>query len=85
MRPSIEIAEIARISCTGVTATAPCPIPTEMVSPANHFWRKLRSFHSSEGITPLTSSGRSIPVFCPIPSAVAYFAMRSMPNFSARV
>ena len=28
-------------------------MPTEMVSPANHFCLKFRSFHSSEGITPL--------------------------------
>jgi hypothetical protein len=63
MRPSIEMAEIARISCTGVVATAPCPIPTEMVSPAYHFCLKLRIFHSSEGMTPLASSGRSMPVF----------------------
>ena len=85
MRPPIEIAAMARISCTGVVATAPWPMPTEMVSPANHFCLKLRIFHSSEGITPLTSWGRSIPVFCPNPRAVAYLAMRLMPSFSARV
>jgi len=81
----IETAEIARINCTGVIATAPCPMPTEIVSPANHFCLKLRIFHSSEGITPLTSLGRSIPVFCPNPSMVAYLAMRSIPSFSASV
>ena len=85
MRPPIEIAEMARSNCTGVIATAPWPIPTEMVSPANHFCLKFRIFHSSDGITPLTSLGRSIPVFCPKPKAVAYLAMRSMPNFSASV
>ena len=85
MRPPMEMALMARNNCTGVIATAPCPMPTEIVSPANHFCLKFRIFHSSEGITPLTSLGRSIPVFCPRPRSVAYFAMRSMPSFSASV
>src|ERR1041384_7754088 len=55
-------------------------MPTEIVSPAYHFCRKLRSFHSSDGITPLTSCGRSIPVFCPRPKAVAYCAIFAIPN-----
>src|SRR2546421_2416149 len=83
--PPLAIAPIARASWMGVTATAPCPIPTEIVSPAYHFCLKLRIFHCSEGITPLTSCGRSTPVFCPNPNIVAYFAMRSIPNFSASV
>ncbi len=58
MRPSIEMAAIARINCTGVVATAPCPMPTEMVSPAYHFCLKFRIFHSSDGMTPLASSGK---------------------------
>ncbi len=82
--PSMEMAAMARINWIGVVATAPCPMPTEMVSPANHFCLKLRIFHSSDGITPVTSFGRSMPVFCPRPSAVAYFAIRSMPSFSAK-
>ena len=81
----MEMALIARNNCTGVTATAPCPIPTKMVSPANHFCLKFRAFHSSDGITPLASCGRSIPVFCPKPNSVAYLAIRSMPSFSASV
>src|SRR6266851_3104097 len=83
--PSIDMAPMARISCTAVIATAPWPMPTEIVSPANHFCLKLRIFHSSEGITPLTSLGKSMPVFWPKPKAVAYLAMRSMPSFSASV
>ena len=39
-------------------------MPTEMVSPAYHFWRNVFIFHSSDGMIPLASSGRSIPVFC---------------------
>jgi len=81
----MDIAEIARISCTGVTATAPWPMPTEIVSPANHFCLKLRSFHYSDGITPDASCGRSIPVFCPSPNELAYFAMRSIPSLFAKV
>src|SRR2546426_873456 len=61
--PPLAIAPIARASWMGVTATAPCPIPTEIVSPAYHFCLKLRIFHCSEGMTPLTSCGRSTPVF----------------------
>ena len=76
---------MARNNCTGVMATAPCPMPTEMVSPANHFCLKFLIFHSSDGMTPLTSLGRSMPVFWPKPRSVAYFAMRSMPSFSASV
>ena len=83
--PPLAIAPIARASWMGVTATAPCPIPTEMVSPAYHFCLKLRIFHCSEGMTPLTSCGRSTPVFWPRPNMVAYLAMRSIPNLSARV
>src|SRR6266581_2184140 len=83
--PPLAIAPIARASWMGVTATAPCPIPTEIVSPAYHFCLKLRIFHCSEGMTPLTSCGRSTPVFCPNPNIVAYLAMRSIPNFSASV
>ena len=42
-------------------------------------------FHSDDGITPLTSFGRSMPVFCPSPNSVAYFAIRSIPSFFASV
>ena len=68
MRPSMEMAPIARTNCTGVVATAPCPMPTEIVSPAYHFCLKFLIFHSSDGITPVTSLGRSMPVFWPRPS-----------------
>ena len=47
-------------------------MPTEMVSPAYHFCLKVRTFHSSDGITPAASCGKSIPVRCPNPSWVAW-------------
>src|SRR5437879_2146771 len=37
----------------GLTATAPCPMPTEMTSPAYHFCRKVFIFHSSDGMMPV--------------------------------
>src|SRR5438046_3525605 len=38
------------------------------VSPANHFCLKSLAFHSSDGITPEASCGRSTPVLCPSPN-----------------
>ena len=43
------------------------------------------SFHAVEGMVPVASSGRSMPVFCARPSEVAYFAMVSMPRRFASV
>ena len=79
------IPPIVRASWIGLTATAPCPIPTEMTSPAYHFCRKVFIFHSSDGMVPLTSFGRSIPVFLLSPIAVAHLAIFSMPSRSASV
>ena len=62
--PPIASPPIARASCSGVTVSAPWPIETEIVSPANHFCRKLRSFHSGEGTVPAASFGRSMPDLC---------------------
>jgi len=76
---------MARASWIGVVATAPCPMPTEMVSPAYHFCLKFLIFHSSDGITPVTSCGRSTPVRWPRPSAVAHCAILPMPSRSASV
>ena len=39
----------ARASCNGVTSTAPCPMPTEIISPAYHFSCCVFSFHSVDG------------------------------------
>ena len=53
----------ARASWMGVTVTAPWPMPTEMTSPAYHFSCWVLSFQAVEGMVPVTSSGRSMPVF----------------------
>ena len=47
-----------------MTATAPWPMPTEIVSPAYHFSCCVFIFHAVEGMVPAASSGRSMPVFC---------------------
>ena len=56
--------------CSGETVTAPCPIATEIVSPAYHFCRDMRIFHLVEGMVPCVSLGRSIPVLRPIAGKV---------------
>jgi hypothetical protein len=38
-------------------------MPTEIVSPAYHFCLKFLIFHSSDGMTPEASCGRSMWVF----------------------
>src|ERR1700694_3578828 len=63
--PPLAMPPMADASCMGVTVTAPCPIATEIVSPAYHFSRCVRSFHLEEGIRPSASFGKSTPVFLP--------------------
>src|SRR2546422_11571554 len=64
----------------GVTDTAPCPIATEIVSPAYHFSCFFSRFHSVDGTRPCTSFGRSIPLLTPRPSAVAHLLILSIPT-----
>ena len=40
------------------------------------------SFQSVEGMVPVASSGRSMPVFTPMPTECAYLAMVSMPSLT---
>src|SRR5260221_517734 len=60
--PPEAMPPIKRASCRGVVVIAPWPMPTEMVSPAYHLRWNTRSTHCSEGIKPVSSEGRSIPV-----------------------
>jgi len=60
--PPEAMPPIILASCKGVVVTAPWPVETEMVSPAYHLRWKTRSTHSSEGMSPVSSEGRSIPV-----------------------
>jgi hypothetical protein len=64
----------------GVTETCPCPIATEMVSPAYHFSLLRFRFHSVEGMMPSISLGRSMPDFTPSPSRVAHLWILSTPS-----
>src|SRR3954465_12901741 len=70
---------------TGVNETAPCPIPTEIVSPAYHFSCRTSCFHLVEGTRPVTSFGRSIPLLTPRPSNVAHLLILSTPSMLATV
>src|SRR5687768_13910817 len=58
---AIDVANIAR--AIGVTATAPCPMDTEIVSPGYHL-PSLRVFfaHSLDAMKLGPSFGRSMPV-----------------------
>ena len=64
---------------TGVTDTDPWPIDTEIVSPAYHFSLKVSCFQPGDGTSPLTSFGRSMPLFTPSPSSVAHLLILSIP------
>ena len=83
--PPLAIAPIARAIWIGVAAIAPWPMPTEIVSPANHFCLKLRIFHSSDGITPLTSLRQIDARLLSQSERGRIFRNLSMPSFSASV
>ena len=83
-RPFASVAMYTAID-TGVTETCPCPMPTEMVSPAYHFSPVRAFFHSVDGMMPVTSFGKSMPVFTPRPSAVDHLWILSIPSMFATV
>ena len=76
------LARLAHTSVHGVTVTAPCPIATEIVSPAYHFSLNVFCFHSVDGTRLSTSPGRSMPVFPTRPNIRAYLLIRSTPSRS---
>ncbi len=67
MPPLATVAIITAIDI-GVTDSWPCPIATEMVSPAYHFSPVRCRFHSVEGTMLSTSFGRSMPLLPARPS-----------------
>ena len=82
--PPVAIPPIACASCNGVTVSAPCPMETEIVSPAYHFSRKFRIFHFAgrhRALRPRAADRSRSSI--PRPAISAYFAMLSIPMLVA--
>ena len=78
--PPLATVAIITASDSGVTETCPCPMATEIVSPAYHFSPVRAFFHAVDGMMPCTSFGRSMPVRTPSPRRVAHLCIRSTPS-----
>ena len=52
---------MAAASCSGDTIVAPCPMATEIVSPAYHFCLCVLIFQADDGTNPAASLGKIDP------------------------